>query len=123
MTVREIFTLIICLFLVSCSKNKPTPGIQNAYPNPSPFIVTPETPQADPPPTNGPIVRAESAIILDANGARVGDDEADVTMTADAETFQEILSGELNPTAAFMGGKLTIDGDMGVAMKLAQVLS
>tara|TARA_X000000950_G_scaffold242716_1_gene297309 strand:+ start:75 stop:362 length:288 start_codon:yes stop_codon:yes gene_type:complete len=63
------------------------------------------------------------AIILDANGARVGDDEADVTMTADAETFQEILSGELNPTAAFMGGKLTIDGDMGVAMKLAQVLS
>lgn len=63
------------------------------------------------------------AIILDANGARVGDEEADVTMTADAETFQEILSGELNPTAAFMGGKLTIDGDMGVAMKLAQVLS
>lgn len=63
------------------------------------------------------------AIILDANGARVGDDEADVTMTADADTFQEILSGELNPTAAFMGGKLTIDGDMGVAMKLAQVLS
>lgn len=63
------------------------------------------------------------AIILDADGARVGDEEADVTMTADAETFQEILSGELNPTAAFMGGKLTIDGDMGVAMKLAQVLS
>ena len=71
MTVREIFTLIICLFLVSCSTNKPTPGIQNAYPNPSPFIVTPETPQADPPPTNGPIVRAESAIILDATSGRI----------------------------------------------------
>ncbi len=63
------------------------------------------------------------SIILDANGARVSDDDAEVTMTADAETFQEILSGELNPTAAFMGGKLTIDGDMGVAMQLAQALS
>ncbi|EEW58135.1 Sterol carrier family protein [Tritonibacter mobilis] len=63
------------------------------------------------------------SIILDANGARVGDEEAEVTMTADAETFQEILSGELNPTAAFMGGKLTIDGDMGVAMQLAQALA
>ncbi|TNJ41771.1 SCP2 sterol-binding domain-containing protein [Phaeobacter sp. B1627] len=63
------------------------------------------------------------AIVLDASGARVSDEEAEVTMTADAETFQEILSGELNPTAAFMGGKLTIDGDMGVAMKLAQVLA
>ncbi|OIQ29866.1 MAG: sterol carrier family protein [Alphaproteobacteria bacterium MedPE-SWcel] len=63
------------------------------------------------------------AIVLDASGARVSDEDADVTMTADAETFQEILSGELNPTAAFMGGKLTIDGDMGVAMKLAQALA
>ncbi len=63
------------------------------------------------------------SIILDANGARVSDDDAEVTMTADAETFQEILSGELNPTAAFMGGKLTIDGDMGAAMQLAQALS
>ena len=71
MTVREIFTLIICLFLVSCSTNKPTPGIQNAYPNSSPFIATPETPQADLPPTNGPIVRAESAIVLDATSGRI----------------------------------------------------
>lgn len=71
MTVREIFTLIICLFLVSCNTNKPTPGIQRAYSNPSPFIVTPETPRADPPPTNSPIVRAESAIVLDATSGRI----------------------------------------------------
>ena len=63
------------------------------------------------------------AIVLDASGARVSDDEADVTLSADAETFEEILSGELNPTSAFMSGKLTIDGDMGTAMKLAAVLA
>ncbi|KUP92105.1 SCP2 sterol-binding domain-containing protein [Tritonibacter horizontis] len=68
-------------------------------------------------------ITGEGTIVLDGNGARVADEETDVTMTADAETFQEILSGELNPTSAFMGGKLTIDGDMGVAMKLAQVLA
>ena len=34
----------------------------------------------------------------------------------------QILSGDLNPTAAFMGGKLTVDGDMGTAMKLGSVL-
>ncbi|MDE4133715.1 SCP2 sterol-binding domain-containing protein [Phaeobacter sp. QD34_3] len=63
------------------------------------------------------------AIVLDSDGVRVSDEEADVTMSADAETFQAILSGELNPTAAFMSGKLTIDGDMGTAMKLASVLA
>ena len=63
------------------------------------------------------------SIVLDQNGARVGDDDADVTMTADAETFQAIIEGELNPTAAFMSGKLTIDGDMGTAMKLASAMA
>lgn len=63
------------------------------------------------------------AVIIDAGGARIGDDEADVTLSADAETFEAILSGELNPTGAFMSGKLTVDGDMGVAMKLASVLA
>ncbi len=63
------------------------------------------------------------SIVLDSDGARVSDDEADVTMSADAETFEAILSGELNPTAAFMSGKLTFDGDMGTAMKLASALA
>lgn len=63
------------------------------------------------------------AIILDGEGARISDDEADVTLSADADTFQEILSGELNPTSAFMTGKLSVDGDMGIAMKLASVLA
>ncbi|MGR3758565.1 SCP2 sterol-binding domain-containing protein [Roseobacteraceae bacterium NS-SX3] len=63
------------------------------------------------------------SIIVDGSGARVGDEEADVTLSADAETFQAILEGELNPTSAFMSGKLSVDGDMGVAMKLASVMA
>lgn len=65
----------------------------------------------------------EGAFIIDASGARAGDEDADVTLSADVETFQQILGGELNPTAAFMSGKLAIDGDMGAAMKLASVLA
>jgi putative sterol carrier protein len=63
------------------------------------------------------------AILLDSDGARVADDDADVTLGADADTFQAIFSGEMNPTSAFMTGKLTIEGDMGLAMKLAAVLA
>ena len=63
------------------------------------------------------------SIVLDTDGARVSDEDADVTLSADADTFEQILSGELNPTGAFMSGKLTIDGDMGVAMQLVSVLA
>jgi putative sterol carrier protein len=45
-----------------------------------------------------------------------------VTFTATPETFQDILSGALNPTSAFMSGKLAVDGDMGAAMRLASAL-
>lgn len=67
-------------------------------------------------------IEDEGAIIIDANGARAGDDDADVTLSASPETFKAILDGEENPTAAFMTGKLSVDGDMGLAMKLAGVL-
>ena len=68
-------------------------------------------------------IEDEGAIMMDSAGARAADEDADVTMTADADTFRAILDGELNPTAAFMSGKLTIDGDMGAAMRLGTVLS
>ena len=71
------------------------------------------------------VITGEGAVILDGAGVRAADDtdEADVTMTADADTFQDILAGTLNPTAAFMSGKLTLDGDMGTAMKLGSALA
>ena len=69
------------------------------------------------------IIEDEGSIIIDENGARAGDDDAEVSLTASTETFKAILDGELNPTTAFMTGKLTVDGDMGQAMKLSGVLS
>ena len=68
-------------------------------------------------------IEGEGAVVIDSSGARASDEETDVTLSADADTFQEILSGDLNPTSAFMTGKLKVDGDMGMAMKLATVLA
>ena len=67
-------------------------------------------------------IAGEGSIIIDNNGVRAGDDAADVTLSADADTFQGILAGDINPTSAFMGGKLSVDGDMGTAMKLGSLL-
>ena len=51
-----------------------------------------------------------------------GDAEADCTITAQEETFQELIDGDLDPTSAFMTGKIKIDGDMSAAMAVARVL-
>ncbi|MBV1867757.1 MAG: SCP2 sterol-binding domain-containing protein [Marinosulfonomonas sp.] len=69
------------------------------------------------------VINGEGSVIIDSDGARAGDDEADVTMTADADVFQSLIEGELDATVAFMSGKLSVDGDMGQAMKLAASLS
>ncbi len=69
------------------------------------------------------VIEGEGAIMIDGEGVRAADDEADVTLTADADTFQSILEGDLDPTAAFMSGKLSVDGDMGMAMKLGGLLA
>jgi putative sterol carrier protein len=69
------------------------------------------------------VIDGEGAIVIDADGVRASDDDADVTLTADADTFQSILDGDLDPAAAFMSGKLAVDGDMGMAMKLGSVLA
>ena len=68
------------------------------------------------------VIEGEGAIVLDHAGVRAGDEETDVTLTASAETFQGLMEGDVNPTMAFMQGKLKIDGSMGQAMKLASVL-
>lgn len=68
------------------------------------------------------VIEGEGSVVVDADGARASDEETSVTLTADVDAFQEMMSGELNPTTAFMTGKLTVDGDMGLAMQLGSVL-
>jgi putative sterol carrier protein len=50
-----------------------------------------------------------------------GGGDTDVTISSSAETFEQIASGDLNPTSAYMSGKLKIKGDMGAAMKLQKL--
>lgn len=69
------------------------------------------------------VIPGEGAIMIDQNGVRAADEEADVTLTAEADVFRAILEGEMNPTAAYMTGKLSVDGNLGLAMQLGAALS
>ncbi|WP_308917020.1 SCP2 sterol-binding domain-containing protein [Jannaschia sp. LMIT008] len=69
------------------------------------------------------VIEDEGSVMVDEAGVRAGDEDAECVMSADADTFRAILDGSMNPTAAFMSGKLTVDGDMGTAMKLGAQLA
>ena len=68
------------------------------------------------------LITDEGSVIIDNDGVRISEEEADVTLSASAEVFESIMEGEQSSTAAFMTGKLSVDGDMGLAMKLAGIL-
>ena len=50
-----------------------------------------------------------------------GDSGGECMISTSSETFERIVAGEQNPTAAYMSGKLKIKGDMGAAMKLQKL--
>jgi putative sterol carrier protein len=50
-----------------------------------------------------------------------GGGDADAVISTSQETFEKIISGDVNPTSAYMTGKLKIKGDMGAAMKLQKL--
>jgi len=62
------------------------------------------------------VIRVEDGAVVEGDGA------ADVTISASLATFRAIFDGELSPTAAYMTGRMRIEGDMGTAMKLSQIL-
>jgi putative sterol carrier protein len=70
---------------------------------------------------------AEGGVIL-WNGTEVppvvdnSDGEADTTIRLSVENLQKLMAGELDPTLAYMTGKIKIEGSLGVAMKLASML-
>jgi putative sterol carrier protein len=68
----------------------------------------------------------EGVIFVDASSVpnRVSneDREADCTIRMALEDFNDMIAGELNPTTAFMMGKLKIDGAMSLALKLADLI-
>lgn len=48
-------------------------------------------------------------------------EKADVTLITDDATFIKMAKGETKPTSAFMGGKLKIKGNMGLALKVEKL--
>ncbi len=67
-------------------------------------------------------IEDEGVIRIVDDAVTTDDGDADCTISATMQTFRDMFEGELDPTAAYMTGKISIDGDMGVAMKLGQLL-
>jgi len=68
---------------------------------------------------------AAGKIFLDGVGGAVSKDDAaaDTTLQLALEDFIAMAEGKLDPTMAFMQGKLKVVGDMGVAMQLQSVMA
>lgn len=47
--------------------------------------------------------------------------EAECTIKIDLENFEKLMSGDLNPMMAFMTGKMKVEGDKGIAMKMSSM--
>ena len=64
-------------------------------------------------------------ILIDGTGTTnivsASDAEADCTIKVSTPDLHALINGQLNAMSAFMGGKITVDGDMGVAMKLQEL--
>ena len=69
----------------------------------------------------------DGLMVLDATQVTntVSNEDSDVqcTMVLSIENFMEMAEGKLDGTAAFMSGKLKIQGDMSIAMKLGPILA
>ena len=66
-----------------------------------------------------------NVIFLDdsVNPPKVSNDDAaaQCTVKISNENFIKLMNGEMNAMGAYMMGRLKIDGDMGIAMKLANI--
>lgn len=54
----------------------------------------------------------------DAPGARAGEGAADCTISLSSQDFVELVEGRANGQQLYFQGKLRIDGNLGLALKL-----
>lgn len=65
----------------------------------------------------------DGVVFLDGATVSNEDKPADCTLQLSKADFEAMGRKELDPTMAYMSGRLKIQGDMGVAMKLQPILS
>ena len=69
----------------------------------------------------------DQQIFIDGTGATnvvtAENKNADCTVNVSLHDFNALVTGKLNPMSAFMSGKLKVDGDMAVAMKLQSLFN
>ena len=51
-----------------------------------------------------------------------GEGPADCTISMDAADFVALGNGELNPQMAFMSGRLNVEGDLELALRLSEIV-
>lgn len=72
------------------------------------------------------VIAGIGAVFLDSAGARdaAGSDHAaDVTLSASESVFRAIMAGTQNPAAAYMTGKMKVDGSLPRALKIGTILT
>lgn len=64
-------------------------------------------------------------VILKNDDVQIGDGLAEspnITLTLEDQNFMDLVTGKLNGQMAFLTGKLKIQGDMTLAMKLQSII-
>ena len=68
-------------------------------------------------------LKGEGYIHIDGANVTNDDTPADCTVIVSKDDLVAMTQGDLDPTTAFMTGKLKISGDMSVAMSLQPILA
>ena len=62
----------------------------------------------------------DGVILIDGSTVSTTDGPADCTIRLALDELEALVAGDLNPTTAFMTGKIKVEGDMSVAMALSR---